>query len=62
MSSHLVSVAVPVPFLNLLTYRVPSSIKVPPVGARVRVPLGSRTVTGCVVSYEGAPAPTVETS
>ena len=60
MSSHLISVAVPVPFLNLLTYRVPSSIKVPPVGARVRVPLGSRIVTGCVVSYEGVTTPTVE--
>ena len=60
MSSHLISVAVPVPFLNLLTYRVPSSIKVPPVGARVRVPLGSRTVTGCVVSCEGVTTPTVE--
>ena len=60
MSPHLIAVAVPVPFLDLLTYRVPSSIKVPPVGARVRVPLGSRTVTGCVVSSEGVPAPTVE--
>ena len=45
----LISVAVPVPFLDLLTYRVPDGLDVPPVGARVRVPLGSRTVTGCVV-------------
>ena len=45
----LVSVAVPVPFLDLLTYNVPSHLAMPVVGARVRVPIGSRTVTGCVV-------------
>ena len=48
----LVSVAVPVPFLDLLTYRVPNGVPVPPVGARVRVPLGSRTVTGCVLRHD----------
>ena len=46
---RLVSIAVPVPFLDLLTYRVPAHLEMPPVGARVRVPLGTRTVTGCVV-------------
>ena len=45
----LVSVAVPVPFLDLLTYNVPPHLAMPVVGARVRVPIGSRTVTGCVV-------------
>ena len=45
----LISVAVPVPFLDLLTYAVPPSLAMPAVGARVRVPIGSRTVTGCVV-------------
>ncbi|HTM02594.1 MAG TPA: primosomal protein N' [Vicinamibacterales bacterium] len=45
----LISVAVPVPFLDLLTYRVPESIPVPPIGARVRVPVGSRVLTGVVV-------------
>jgi len=45
----LVSVAVPVPFLDSLTYRVPPHVEVPVVGARVRVPLGSRVVTGCVI-------------
>ena len=50
----LVSVAVPVPTLPLLTYLVPDGM-VPPVrGARVLVPLGSRTVTG--VAVEEAPA------
>ena len=45
----LVSIAVPVPFLDLLTYNVPPQLPTPAVGARVRVPVGSRTVTGVVV-------------
>ena len=49
----LIAVAVPVPFLDLLTYNVPSSLPLPPVGARVRVPVGSRTVTGCVAAHDG---------
>jgi len=48
---RLVSVAVPVPFLDLLTYNVPDGVVLPPVGARVRVPVGSRTLTGCVVEH-----------
>lgn len=44
-----IAVAVPVPFLDLLTYTVPDSLEIPPIGARVRVPLGRRTVTGIVV-------------
>jgi primosomal protein N' (replication factor Y) len=51
-----VSVAVPVPFLDRLTYSVPDHLDLPVVGARVRVPVGSRTVTGCVVQ-QGADAP-----
>ena len=46
---RLVSVAVPVPFLDALTYRVPEQLQVPCAGIRVRVPLGSRSVVGCVV-------------
>jgi primosomal protein N' (replication factor Y) len=46
-----ISVAVPVPFLDLLTYRVPPGIELPPVGARVRVPVGTRAVTGVVVEH-----------
>ena len=42
-------VAVPVPALDLLTYCVPDGMTPPPVGARVVVPLGTRTVTGIVV-------------
>ena len=45
-----VQVAVPVPQLSSLTYRVPSGRDVPAIGARVRVPLGNRVVTGCVIS------------
>ena len=53
-----VSVAVPVPFLDRLTYSVPAHLDRPPVGARVRVPVGSRTLTGCVVGYDAeAPEP-----
>jgi primosomal protein N' (replication factor Y) len=47
----LISVAVPVPFLDALTYSVPAACSVPSVGARVRVPVGTRTVTGCVVEH-----------
>ncbi len=46
---RLVSVAVPVPFLDLLTYQLPEGLPVPARGARVVVPLGKRTVTGIVV-------------
>ncbi len=47
---RLVSVAVPVPALDALTYRVPEGVDVPAVGARVLVPLGARRLTGVVVS------------
>jgi len=46
---RLVAVAVPVPFLDLLTYNVPDRLELPSIGARVRVPVGSRTLTGCVI-------------
>jgi primosomal protein N' (replication factor Y) (superfamily II helicase) len=45
----LISVAVPVPNLDLLTYSVPDDVAAPCVGARVVVPLGTRIVTGIVV-------------
>jgi len=44
-----VSVAVPVPLLGALTYAVPDGLAVPAIGARVLVPLGTRTMTGCVL-------------
>jgi primosomal protein N' (replication factor Y) (superfamily II helicase) len=49
-----VSVAVPVPFLDALTYRVPDDVARPARGARVLVPLGARTVTGCVIHADAA--------
>ena len=45
----MISVAVPFPTLDLLTYRVPDAFDSPLPGTRVLVPLGSRLVTGCVV-------------
>jgi len=54
------SVAVPVPGLGLLTYRVPAGVRPPVKGMRVVVPLGARRVTGCVV--EGSVAPPAGTT
>jgi primosomal protein N' (replication factor Y) len=47
-----VRVAVPVPALDALTYRVPEQLRLPSIGARVLVPLGKRVVTGLVVDHE----------
>src|SRR4051812_29194710 len=55
-----VHVAVPVPFLPLLTYDVPEGMPPPVRGARVLVPLGTRHVTGCVVAVDVPAAPGVE--
>ena len=52
MSSRSVSVAVPVPGLPPLTYRVPAHLPLPEPGTRVLVPVGTRTVTGWVVPPE----------
>ena len=46
---RLVRVAVPVPALDALTYRVPEDLNEPAAGARVLVPLGKRTVTGVIL-------------
>src|SRR5262245_28676557 len=47
-------VAVPVPTLDLLTYSVPPHLPAPVAGARVVVPLGTRTVTGVVVEVDAS--------
>jgi primosomal protein N' (replication factor Y) (superfamily II helicase) len=52
---RLVAVAVPVPLLDALTYRVPDHLPIPAVGARVQVPLGPRKLTGCVVAHPSEP-------
>ena len=49
-----ISVAVPVPFLDVLTYQVPEGMTPPVRGARVAVPLGNRVVTGIVVDAQTA--------
>lgn len=48
------SVAVPVPALGLLTYRVPPGQAMPLPGARVVVPLGPRKLTGVAVGEVSA--------
>ena len=50
-----VSVAVPVPYLDVLTYQVPDGAVCPARGARVVVPLGKRLVTGIVVDPRSEP-------
>ena len=52
--SRLIRVAVPVPALDSLTYSLPAAAPIPPSGARVLVPLGSRVLTGCVVDLDEA--------
>ena len=54
------SVAVPVPALGVLTYRVPADHDMPRAGARVVVPVGPRTLTGVVLG-EAAAADTAYT-
>ncbi|HEX6324499.1 MAG TPA: DEAD/DEAH box helicase, partial [Vicinamibacterales bacterium] len=49
MTVRHVQVAVPVPGLPPLTYRVPGHLQVPQPGARVLVPIGTRKVTGWVI-------------
>ncbi|MGH9256608.1 MAG: replication restart helicase PriA [Vicinamibacterales bacterium] len=52
---RLLSVAVPVPYLDSLTYNLPDTYPaLPPVGARVRVPVGARMLVGCVVGHDAA--------
>jgi primosomal protein N' (replication factor Y) (superfamily II helicase) len=54
---RLVSVAVPVPSLEPLTYSLPDGCAAPPPGARVLVPLGNRVLTGVTVESGIADAP-----
>jgi len=54
VADRLVSVAVPVPALGLLTYRVPPELAMPAPGARVVVSLGPRRLTGVAVGQVSA--------
>ncbi|MBP7778073.1 MAG: primosomal protein N' [Acidobacteria bacterium] len=58
--SRIVSVAVPVPALEELTYRWPEGAPAPVAGARVDVPLGSRRLTGIVVAADVVPDPAMK--
>src|SRR5262245_36662108 len=49
VEGRLIQVAVPVPQIDPLTYSVPDEFPDPPIGVRVLVPLGKRTMTGVVV-------------
>src|SRR5439155_16682128 len=49
-----IAVAVTVPGIDILTYAVPDGVDAPPIGARVVVPLGARSVTGLVVERGAA--------
>jgi len=51
-SDRVIAVAVPVPGLGLLSYAAPADARVVK-GARVRVPIGTRTVTGVVIDPDG---------
>ncbi len=53
-TDRVIQVGVPVPGLDLLSYGVPAELPRPAKGARVVVPLGARTVTGCVVDDAAA--------
>lgn len=55
----LISVVVPVPALEELTYDVPDDQPPPTVGARVVVPLGTRSVTGIVAACDVSLPPDV---
>jgi len=52
--TRLAFVAVPVPQIDLLTYRIPEGVDTPVIGARVLVPVGARTLTGCVIGTDAA--------
>ena len=56
-TDRVVAVAVPVPGLELLRYRVPPDLPVPCKGARVVVPVGRQVLMGCVVDPAAAPPP-----
>ena len=55
-SPIVVRVALPVPLRRAFDYSVPAGMAMPAIGARVRVPFGSRTLIGVVV--EGLEEPT----
>ncbi len=53
-TDRVIAVGVPVPGLGLLSYRAPAAVPLQR-GARVRVPIGNRTVIGCVADLAAVP-------
>ncbi|HVJ27487.1 MAG TPA: hypothetical protein VM493_08075, partial [Vicinamibacterales bacterium] len=51
-SRRVATVAVPVPSIGALTYRIPDNLPLPVPGARVLVPLGTRILTGVVITTD----------
>jgi primosomal protein N' (replication factor Y) len=56
ISDRFVDVALPLPLMQPMTYRVPGSWPVVPRGSRVEAPFGRRRVMGVVVNAEAKPA------
>jgi primosomal protein N' (replication factor Y) len=56
MDPPLVSVALPLPFQQPFTYRLPAGALVPERGCRVQVPFGGRRAIGVVTGTAAAPA------
>lgn len=50
MNARAITVSVPAPLYRSLDYAVPEPLPLPCVGARVRVPLGRRSVVGLVIA------------
>src|SRR5436190_8560479 len=58
-SDRFVDVALPLPLMQAMTYRVPPGWPDVPRGSRVEAPFGKRRVMGGVVKAEAKPAPGV---
>ena len=56
-TDRVIAVGVPVPGLGLLSYRAPAVAIALHKGARVRVPVGSRTLVGCIADVHATAPP-----
>lgn len=54
MNARTIAVSVPAPLYHSLDYAVPDALPLPAIGARVRVPLGRRSVVGVVIAQPQA--------
>lgn len=61
VDAEFIEVALPVPVRKNFTYRLPPEFRSRlPIGTRVIVPFGKRSITGYVVGYLGEPPPNIE--